>query len=138
MTLRFPMILVLVGAVISVVTGRSHAPTPTGMPRDRPAALTEHQVLEQFAAAYVRLLDGRLEAQQLPDATTAVRALARQAGAVPAGRATRPPRGHQPAPRDVGQPLLLPHRPGRRPHLLRAADACSPREPVARRRAHPA
>ena len=90
MTLRFPMILVLVGAVISVVTGRSHAPTPTGMPRDRPAALTEHQVLEQFAAAYVRLLDGRLEAQQLPDATTAVRALARQAGAVPGGERRGP------------------------------------------------
>jgi hypothetical protein len=80
---RFPMILALIGAVISVITGHSHAPTPNRVPRDRAAALTEHQVLEHFASSYVRLLDGRLEAKRLPGATSGVRALAGLAGAIP-------------------------------------------------------
>jgi hypothetical protein len=40
----------------------------------------------EFAGAYVRLLDGAGTAAALPDATTSVRALAGQAGPVPAAR----------------------------------------------------
>ena len=54
------------------------APTPTAQNQQTAAAL--------FAGAYVRFLDGAGTIAALPDATPAVRALAGQAGSVPASR----------------------------------------------------
>ena len=42
--------------------------------------------MSQFAAAYVRFLDGAGTASGLPDATSSVRALAARAGSIPAAR----------------------------------------------------
>ena len=42
--------------------------------------------MSQFAAAYVRFLDGDGTASGLPDATASVRALAGQSGSIPAAR----------------------------------------------------
>jgi hypothetical protein len=47
-------------------------------------AAAEHAALSQFAAAYVRFLDGDSIASELPDATASVRALAGRAGSIPA------------------------------------------------------
>ena len=55
---------------------------------DEPAASTggEHAAALLFAPAYVRFLDGAGTASGLPDTTSSVRALAAQAGAIPATR----------------------------------------------------
>ena len=50
------------------------------------AAAGEHAAVSQFAAAYVRFLDGDGIASGLPDATAGVRALAGRAGSVAAAR----------------------------------------------------
>ena len=89
MNLRFPMILALIGAVIALITGPAYRPRATRMP-PHPASATEHHVLEEFARSYVRLLGGRFNAKELPGATAAVRALAGQAGAIPAARRRGP------------------------------------------------
>ena len=57
----------------------STTPTPT-------SARGEHAAASLFAAAYVRFLDGAGAASGLPDATSSVRALAGQAGAIPAAQ----------------------------------------------------
>jgi hypothetical protein len=47
---------------------------------------SQYAALSQFAGAYVRFLGGAGTAGDLPDATPPVRALARQAGSIPAAR----------------------------------------------------
>jgi len=49
-------------------------------------AAAEYVAVSQFAAAYVRFLDGDSIASELPDATPGVRALAGQSGSIPAAR----------------------------------------------------
>jgi hypothetical protein len=49
-------------------------------------AAAEHVAVSQFAAAYVRFLDGDSIARGLPDATAGVRTLAGQSGSIPAAR----------------------------------------------------
>jgi hypothetical protein len=73
--------------------GGSHAATSrTTSTATRRTSTTANQVAHedtaaaQFAAAYVRFLDGAGTAGGLPDATPSVRALAGRAGAIPAAR----------------------------------------------------
>ena len=75
--------------------GGSHtASTPTTSPgaTRRASSTTTSQValedaaVSQFAAAYLRFLDGVGTASGLPDATSSVRALAARAGSIPAAR----------------------------------------------------
>jgi hypothetical protein len=83
-------LLILLGALMAIVGcgGSQHHGSPAGP--TAPAAPTGtgsgQETAALFAAAYVRFLDGAGTAGALPDATPAVRRLADQAGAVPAGR----------------------------------------------------
>ena len=64
----------------SATSGATRRASTTSAQGQRAAAAAE------FAGAYVRFLDGTGTAAALPDATMSVRALARQAGPVPAAR----------------------------------------------------
>jgi hypothetical protein len=67
-------------------SGGTHRASTTSATISRGAPAAEHAAVSQFAAAYVRFLDGVGTARGLPDATSSVRVLAAQAGAIPAAR----------------------------------------------------
>ena len=86
---RLLLALVTIVTVVAIAacgsTGHSRPSTSDSTPRASTAGTTaEHVAASVFAAAYVRFLDGADAAASLPDATTSVRALAGQAGPVPA------------------------------------------------------
>ena len=68
----------------SGATRRTSTTSTTTTTRGAPTA--EHAAVSQFAAAYVRFLDGAGTASELPDATPSVQALAARAGSIPAAR----------------------------------------------------
>ena len=80
---------IIVASVVAIAgCGNSNHPSRSTAAATRHTTMSNSLVVgaEEFAAGYVRLLDGAGQAAALPDATMSVRALAAQAGPVPAAR----------------------------------------------------
>jgi hypothetical protein len=91
MTRTRALLLVLASLVLAPGCGGPHTAVVSSTGPARRASTTaphvgRHEAAAQFAATYVRFLDGAGSARELPDATPSVRALAARAGPVPAGR----------------------------------------------------
>jgi hypothetical protein len=70
----------------SATSAATRRASTTSATTSRGALASEHAAVSQFAAAYVRFLNGADPANGLPNATSSVRALAGRAGPIPAAR----------------------------------------------------
>ncbi len=85
-TRRLLILLVCLPAIAGCGSSTHHSPPAGTSHASTRGASAQETAAALFAGAYVRFLDGVGSAAALPDATPAVRALAGQAGPVPASR----------------------------------------------------